>query len=246
MSKISPFSLRNEWSVKWKKPGHYSENTLFWDVGEREMRAMQSIYEIGVIKRSQLIECFFGGKKNMKIYRKMVAGGRILEHELIQKKETVIDGNPVKKDEITTICTIGPMGTKIMDKPYEEVWNNYEIKDIMQRLIFFRLYGRFIKKERFSVEKAPSPFVGSIRRENGPRFLVGVIRDNIGEWLYHLRWQENADERILMISENLRELTPINEYLKNLSVRVSTDADLRFELDELFYIWRNDEWIKAN
>lgn len=223
---LSPFSLSHEWSLHWKRIP--SNRTAKWlGESEKEKIALEALTAVGVIGGVQLSRLFRLDKNRKK---HMVKNGKLVRHS-VQKNKQVIP-----------VYTLGPIGAKMISlSEYEEnYWVTYDVSSVLKRLLFFQLFGLFPKA---TIYPALSPFTGSIRY-NGQMYHVYVARDDVQDLLRTLKWQSTL-ERMILITEKLEFLIPLNAYASDLKMRVVLDQDLRANFKDLFYMWQN-QWVKEN
>ncbi|MDT3417147.1 hypothetical protein QO009_003042 [Brevibacillus aydinogluensis] len=194
---------------------------------ENEMKVIKTVAEIGVIGANQLTRIFFRGNK--KKTRKMIQKGFLIQHTLEQGTKSI------------PFFTL----SSVLNKQFEGVQLEYlTVKAILRRMLFFQLYGRLIEQFPFTVERSEvEPFVGVLKR-NGLVFHVGVVRGDIEKWETFFKWHYD-NERIILVTEKLTFLTPIQPYIKDKLIRVTTDENLKTApTDDLFYEWDGTRWIK--
>lgn len=228
-AKISPFSLKHEWKLKWETNDKVHENAMNWN-SKVEKELLPALAIVGAISSLQLKNIFFKGD-NRKI-SKLCATGKLIRHRLMRNKQEI------------PIFTLGPTSVEMLkDRMPIVEWENFKITDVLQRLLFFQLISRF-KKEEQSISIAPSaaPFVASFIR-NGKKIHVLVDRGNEQEILHTLKFYPPS-ERFIFIKENINYSREVNEYIAKCNVRLTTDLELNQSLAEMFYLYRNGHWVK--
>lgn len=224
---IRPFSLSHDWTLYWNRANGRGLTRINSE-SSKEQRALQALGAIGVIGGSQLSRIFLNHDKNR--LKRMVRERKLIRHEIQKNKQLI------------PVYTLGPSGAKIAQVPkYEEnYWVKYKAEDVIKRLLFFQLYERFPKVK---IVPAPSPFVGAISFK-GNLYHVYVVRGEVQDLLMYLKWH-TFTERMIVITESLNHLQPLNAFASELKVRVTTDQDLRDDLQTLFYHWGGC-WVKED
>ncbi|WP_126429979.1 hypothetical protein [Brevibacillus marinus] len=219
---VSPFSTSYKWRVQIS--GENPEPSLF--LTEKEQKVLHALREVDVIGANQLTRIFFSGDK--KKAKKMVYKGILIQHSLWNESKEI----PFYSLSPCLIRQTGGMEPMSLS-----------VREILSRLVFFQLYGRV--KELFPVTIHRSnrrPFLGILVREDGTRFHVGILRGNLHEWEYFLKWSV-SDERIILVVEQLPFLKPLESLLQGKMIRVTTDLDLKnTPIEQLFYKWDGDQW----
>ena len=160
----------------------------------------------------------------------MVRHGKIMRHDIKQNNKLI------------PIFTLGPNGADMINLAnYKQgYWLTYDVSDVLKRLLFFELFHKFPKAR---LTPAPAPFVGAIQyRKN--TFYVYVVRGDMNDLLMHLKW-ETSSKRMIIITESINHLQPLNIYANDLHVRVTTDKDLGESFQKMFYKWDNG-WVKES
>ncbi|MCF6094526.1 hypothetical protein L1765_11185 [Microaerobacter geothermalis] len=230
-NRASPFSLCHDWSVKWTNIQPIKQqNGILWS-SQYDEKVLKALAYIGVIGGVQITRLFLNSDK--KRLGKMVDTGKLVRH-VIKRGNMEI---PIYTPGINGARILKQMGIKYRVNS----WLTYDVNSILKKLLFFQLYGKFSEQGEVSVLPAPAPYTGIIER-NGSQYYIGIIRGNTQEFEQYFKW-EKLTERIILVTESLRQLAPLNEYLKELKIRVTTDEDLKFDFEHLFYKW-DGEWVK--
>lgn len=225
----SPFSLAHDWTLHWKRD--YSRGWAVKGESPIEQKALQALGAVGIIGGFQLLRLFLKRDKNRR--RKIVQEKKIIRHE-VQK------GN-----QCIPIYTLGINGAAMasMSDYKPNYWVNYTIEDVLKRLLFFQLYEKFPDAH---IVPAPAPFVGAVSFKSNLLYVY-VVRGDMTDLLMHLKWNRFA-ERLIIVTESLNHLQPLNVYASDLKIRVTTDDDLRGDFQNLFYFWdgNDNDWVKEN
>lgn len=223
----SPFSLSHNWNLKWQRHPCYRKPKWFGN-SPKEEKVIKAFTSVGVIGGAQLSRLFNMDKGRKK---KMAREGKIIRHEMHKDKQ------------IIPIFTLGPTGAEmILLEDYEHgYWVEYNVPEVLKRLLFIELYGKFPKAK---ILPAPSPFAGAIQFKRN-LFYVYVVRGDMQDLLMHLKWKPFA-ERMLIVTESLNHLQPLNVFAEDLKIRVTTDDDLKGDFRDLFYCWDEGRWVKEN
>lgn len=224
----SPFSLSHDWALYWKRVYNRGNPNVNGE-SPVEQKALQALGAVGAIGGSQLSRLFLKRDKNK--LKRMIRQQKIIRHEIKKNRQSI------------PIYTLGPGGARMANVPnYEEnYWVTYQTEDVLKRLLFFQLYDKFPKAQ---IVPAPSPFVGAVSFK-GNLFYVYVVRGDMQDMLTYLKWR-TFNERMLIVTESLSHLQPLNAFAPDLKVRVTTDQDLRGGLENLFYRWADGYWLKEN
>lgn len=230
-AKISPFSLRHDWKIKWQSNDRVHENAMNWN-GKVEDTLLPALANVGIISSLQLKNLFLNGD-NRKI-SKLCSTGKLIRHNLIRNKQEI------------PVFTLGPTSVEMLkDRMPIIEWKEFKITDILQRLIFFQLIAKF-KKENQDISISPSrtPFVAAFIR-NGKKIHVLIERGNEQEILHTLKFY-SPRERFIFIKENINHGKELNEFISNCQVRMTTDNDFDKSFEDMFYIYSGGEWIQEN
>src|SRR5690625_1159580 len=219
---LSPFSLVHDWYLKWQKRA-VRQKPRYLSYSTKQKHVIESIAAIGVIGGEQLFRFYNVTRKER---RKMTREGKLIRHVIKQNDKNI------------PIFTLGPTGADVLNLANYEpsYWVKYDIHDVLKRLLFFELFYKFPKA---NIMPAPSPFIGGIKFRNN-LFYVYVVRGDIQDLLLHLKWQA-SNERLIIVTESLNHLQPLNVYAKDLKARVTTDDDLLGDFNDMFYKW-NQGW----
>lgn len=236
---LSPFSVAYDWKIKWsvvmssEESHQLTLNQLHHSPDDKLLNMMNALNDIGVIGGVQLSRIFLDGKK--KQLKKLYSTRIIKKHELFKDKQ------------IIPIFTLGKTSLDYLDEE-PNTWYAYNEFAVLERLLFFQLYERFLngmKSEKIVIESAESPFVGRLVISSIP-FLILVIRNNESSILKYLE-KVAPSERIICVCEHLSDLKHINDQLNHLAVRVTTDFDIKYSpINEMFYVWRKNGWEKEH
>ena len=105
----------------------------------------------------------------------------------------------------------------------------------MKRLLFFQLYQYFPESKVLPTQE---PFSGAIRFQGRPIYVY-VLRGDVNDLLMHLKWNgKHFNERLIIITELIRQLQPLKVTAETLKVRIALDVDLQDDigdLQKLFY-----------
>ena len=222
---ISPFSYsQHEWKLTWKRiPSNARYDRPVETQSQKEQKALEAIASVGVIGGAQLKRIFNIDKQRLK---RMVGRKLIVQHELMR-------GNT-----LIPIYTIGKHGAnKIMPQYEENYWVKFNAEEVLKRLAFFQLYDLF---DKVSILPSPEPFVGTMSM-NGNDFYVYVTRGNTEDLMMLFKWKSFSG-RIIIITETLNYLKPVEAFLPGLKVRVITDQELKSKCLKFYHLQEN-MWI---
>jgi hypothetical protein len=222
------FSISHDWSLDWRRIFRHESAGIIRATKE-ETRALKALGAVGVIGSLQLSRFFSANtRKTKKRLSRMVNEQKLVRHEIKRNKHKI------------PIYTLGSKGARVANiADYEEnYWVSYKPEDVLKSLLFFQLYEKFPGAE---ILPAPKPFVGAISFRDR-LFYVYAVRGDLQDLLMYLKWKP-FPERILVITESLNHLDPLNAYAPDLKIRAITDADLKGSFQDLFYMW-DDGWKK--
>lgn len=222
---ISPFSYsQHEWKLTWKRiPSNARYDKPVETQSKKEQKALEAIASVGVIGGAQLKRIFNIDKQRLK---RMVGRKLIVQHELMR-------GNT-----LIPIYTIGKHGAnKVMPQYEGNYWVKFNTEEVLKRLAFFQLSDLF---EKTTILPSPDPFVGTLRM-NGNEFYVYVTRGNTEDLMMFLKWKSFSG-RMIIITETLNYLKPVEAFLLGLKVRVLTDRELK-EKNLRFYHLQEKEGV---
>lgn len=224
---VSPFSYTNHtWSLIWKRmPSNEKYDKPFETDSVKEQKALEAIASVGVIGGVQLRTLFNLDKKRV---NRMVARKMLICHEIKQSEKSI------------PIYTIGKTGAnKVMPKYIDNYWIEMNAEDVLKRLVFFQLCFSF--KDNLKIKPSPSPFVGTLQLNNND-FYIYVSRGSVEDLMMYLKWKSFSD-RIIIVTENMNHLKPIEVFIqsKNLKVRAVTDEGLKQDKPTFFHLKENKE-----
>lgn len=178
-----------------------------------EQGVVADIAAIGVIGGGQLSR-IFGLRADDK--KRLERKGKLIRHDLQKNRHTI------------------PIYTAACSQSY---WLRYDVANVIQCMLFFNLYQIFPQAD---ILPAPSPFTGMLR-VRGKLFYVYVVRGGIDDLLRYLKHVRFTD-RLLLVTETLVHLKPLDAFAPSLNVRVATDDDLKQGAG--FYHFSDGHWIK--
>lgn len=230
--------MSHQWSVYWTRlPSNFKRLRFFNGESPKELNAIKALAAVGLISGKQMREIFGLDRKRLKTMT--------LEHKLVRHE--------MKKDKnAVTLYTLGANGAimaGVEDSFKNNYWVAYKTEDILKRILFFQLYKQFQKTMlRVSVLPTPKPFIGAIELRGKP-FYVYVVRGDTNDLTMFLKWNEQFNERVIVLTETLRHLEPLKWVLSNLPVRIALDCDLLQEqetehIQNLFYFMEDGQYIK--
>ncbi|MDQ0341156.1 hypothetical protein J2S00_004000 [Caldalkalibacillus uzonensis] len=64
-----------------------------------------------------------------------------------------------------------------------------------------------------------------------------MARDDVYDLMLYLKWNKNPEQRIIVVTEKLEHLSPLDPFLSDLRIRATTDEDLmnEKEIDQMFF-----------
>ncbi len=193
----------------------------------RELKALDALSKIGVIGGQQLFRLFNIDKKRLK---KMVREKKLVRHEIKLENKII---------PIYTLGTSGSIITGIENYYESNYWVEYEIKDVLKRLLFFNLYQFFYGQK---IIPAPDPFVGGFELNNNLLYVY-VIRGDSNDLIQYLKWKKQTlSARVILITESIKHIQPILMHTTSLKIRITTDDKLANaeNIQDLFYLLNRD------
>jgi hypothetical protein len=232
---ISPFSTTHNWKLQWtilrsdyKPPG-------IGELSQKEKEILNTIMSIGVIGGVQLSRYFMGHnkKKAKQMIHSMLRRNLIVQHKFYKDKQLI------------PIYTVGQHGASLIGhQDSADEWLRYDEKEVLKRLVFFKLYSLFQYLQP-KILPAPSPYIGTLQFKD-QLLHICVIRDNIHDLLLKLKWG-NLRDKFVIVTESLDMLCPLEPHLSGRAVRVTTDHEIiHSSIADMFYEWDADnrKWGK--
>ncbi|WP_026701631.1 hypothetical protein [Salibacterium aidingense] len=235
--KLSPLSAFHEYKIRWKRllttetpvPQGLQINS------EKERRALEAIQAVGVIGKSQLFHQYLG--RNKKKLKKMENFRLIKRHELVKNNDSI------------PVYTLGATGLKVLGVPEKgNTWFQMTEWMVLERILFFQLFAKLKDVyEDLEICGTSAPFVGALYSNfHQKHFDILVVRQN-EEQIRDQLTQFTSKHPILCICEDLIYLESMNDILKELKIRVTTDYDIKqCSFEEMFYLWYNASWQKQH
>lgn len=236
---VSPFSMQHENELKWKNMTSKEiplKNGLL-NVPPSIATLVQDLALVGVIGSSQCKRLYIRSDSAARI-SKALDLGVLKRHELIREKQ------------IIPLYTLGPTGLYLAGLDHVEdanYWKKYSTQDVLQRLVFFQMYGQMKDLGEMEVLESENPFVARLKiKEN--EFAILVLRGNESLVADYFRYEIDIPSRILIIAEGINHLLPIQEVLTPFAdrIRLTTDERLKMPFGNMFYYLHNNNWVLEN
>lgn len=230
---ISPFSLKNDWKINWSIIPSNNRPPTLTQVNKTYIEIIRIVMSIGLIGGAQLSR--FLDKTNPRTIRKIKA--------VLCRKQLLVGHDIYLNKKRLTLFTAGPNAAELVGvSRRENYWLRYDTEDVLKRLIFFELLSQF-KAINPIVLPAPDPFTGALKL-NGEVFNIYVTRGRIDDLLMHIKWEEKINGKMIIITEHLNYLKPLEAFVHKLNLRVTTDKELlNSKLSSMFFSWKDGEWI---
>ncbi len=231
---ISPFSLeQHSWEPNWTIVRSNAKYPNYRQIeSERENNILQAVAAIGLIGRAQLSRIFFPDNNKRYVQQKlknMVRTYKLIRHEINKNNNSI------------PVYTLGPASSEALGIEYDvNYWLKYETKDVLKRLVFFQFYSNLKNQLPVKLYPAPIPYSGTIEMNN-KMYFVYVARGNINDILNAFKWNE-PKERVIIITESLIHIQPLNAFVSEIKTRVVLDRDLKEPFEKMFYKWEEGEW----
>lgn len=237
LQKPSPFSISKETKMKWttmttrEKP---NINAMI-DVSEQQQELCDALAVVGVIGSSQCKNLYMRSNTQQR-RAKALDLGILKQHELI------------RDNKVIPVYTLGATGMALAGLDTDEEankWKTYDKSMVLQRLVFFQLYMKFKSmNEKFIVKKSHSPFVAAISIDEN-EFHVLVVRGNESIIQNYFKYETEIPSKILVVVESITHLQPLQNTFKPFTdkLRVTTDDRLKSSFSEMFYHFKNNEWV---
>ncbi|MNB91620.1 hypothetical protein D3C75_387040 [compost metagenome] len=222
----SPFSIAHEWMfVPTTLPEPVSSGYAPIRLPMEEV-GLQAIGHIGCIGSVQITRLFHWKRHQV---RRLLAEKKLVQHELRKNKNSI------------PIFTLGPRGIQLL-KSNQAVnsWNHWDIHSILSKLVFFQFCCALHEKQKgFQILPAAAPFTGKVQIGEHLRYVF-VVRGKIDRAVIE-RELGRCAQPIIVITEELEDITPLNPLL--LSARLLLDTDLRG--DYTFFKQLNGRWQRG-
>lgn len=216
---LSPYSLSHAWSLHWKRvPSNIKRSDFVNGESRKERKALEALASVGVIGGVQLTRLFSLDKKRLK---RMAMEKKIVRHEIHRNKQVI---------PIYTLGINGAVVAGLNDCYESNCWVEYKTEDVLKRLLFFQLFQHFSESKVLPTQE---PFSGAIQFQGKPIYVY-VVRGDVNDLLMYLKWSgKHFKERLIIITESIRHLKPLNVHAGTFKLRVAFDVDLHNE-DEDF------------
>lgn len=233
MTKVSPFSLKHDWSLGWTRlPSNFKPLPYYNINSMKERKALEALASVGVIGRKQLSRLFQLKPKDIK--------GMLKTDKIVQHKLTRNDNDNIQ------IYTLGINGAKALKLDVYEpnYWVEYNIKEVLRMLLFFQLCHYF---PSLDIVPTPLPFVSGI--ENNENVIyVYVLKEDMRDLTRFLKWKGRKRQRVIIVVEKITpQLKQLDLFSDDLLIRVVLEDDLmNIEMREenIFYTYKNGELMK--
>lgn len=227
----SPFSqTQHLWELDWKRISsrELATQSLIYETNSRkERKALEALAAVGLMKGTQLRTLFKLDKPQI----------RRMEHSRLIMKQVIR-----KNRQEIVLYTLDP-ASKEKAAPHfvPNYWVEYEVKDVLNRILFFALYD-VLKPQKAKIAPAPKPFTGALEL-GGNKLYVYYTRGETKDLQMLLKWQAMT-ERVIIITERLEHLSPLLLFIqgKKLKVRTITDNQLFSEQPQFYtyHMHQND------
>ncbi|NHN34868.1 hypothetical protein [Paenibacillus agricola] len=240
---ISPFSTENyKWETQYKViESSEIASSLKVKFSKKELEVLKPLRDMRFIGSAQYRKIFLKGDKGM--INQLIRDKKVLEHPIIQIGKAESGG---AARQTWYFYTLGLSSLKYFDMVDEvNYWMDYKTAEVLQRFAFFKLFSKFISNKP-AIYCSGQPFVGTI--EMAEPIDILVVKENTREIQQEWRFRKpNQQRRIIVLTENINWLKPIEELLVDFKVRVVLESELNSPLSELFYKWneKSMEWVKA-
>ena len=237
---ISPFSMQHENVLKWTNMTSKEiplKNGLL-NVPSSVAALVHDLAIVGVIGSSQCKRLYVRSNSAEKISKALDLG--------LLKKHELVRGN-----QIIPLYTLGATGMCLAGldyKDYANYWKKYTIQDVLQRLVFFQTYGQMKDVTDMEILESETPFVASLKI-NERLFNILVLRGNESIVANYFRYETDIPSQIIIITEGINHITPIQNVLSPFTdrIRLTTDERLKMPFEDMFYYFNeNNEWILEN
>lgn len=228
------------------------ENTLKWtnmtskeipmkngmlNVPDGIIDLVEDLAVVGVIGSVQCKRLYLRSNPAKKI-------SKALELGILKKHEML------RNNQIIPLYTLGATGMRLAGLDYEEefnYWKKYSNEDVLKRLVFFQLYGQMKDIDKMRVLPSENPFLANIEIQ-GNDFSILILRGNESVVQNFFRYEETIPERIVIVTEGLNHIAPIQDVLKPYAdrIRLTTDERLKMPFEDMFYLYQDNKWIIEN
>lgn len=229
---ISPFSLNNDWKIKWTVT---KQECSILEAEEKDFEIVNIIMSIGLIGGAQLSRLLDKKNKRRTMQKKM---------SLI-KKDLLVSHDIFLNNKKLSVFTAGTNAAKIIGVfRKKNYWLRYETEDVLKKLVFYELAQAFAEIKPV-IFPAPDPYTGALKL-NGEVFNIYITRGKVDDLLMHIKWEDKIHGKVIIVTDNLNYLKPLEGFIDKLNVRITTDQDLLHSpLSEMFYQWKDGQWSKT-
>lgn len=229
---ISPFSIRNHWSVEWatEKEGWNGIEKGRGMLTEKGYAALVAIENIGFCTNLQLGKLL---KKDLRegkqAAKKLERLGFLLRHQLVNGRRNSID-----------FYSLGPNCRGIV-KGYRPMQEHPSAFTVLEKLVAFQLYVRF--KEKYDLYTRKTETGLEFVFANTPIKILS-LKGSPEQYQHRLK-RLAGDARYIII---LEQLTDISKYLETHpetnNIRLTTDTMLITRpIQNAFYKYQNGEFV---
>jgi hypothetical protein len=236
---ISPFSMQHENILNWNFTSSKEiplKNGLL-NVPPSIVSLVKDLAVIGVIGSSQCKRLYVRSNSAARI-SKALDLGLLKKHELIRGKQ------------IIPLYTLGPTGMYLAGMDYEQnanYWKLFSIQDVLQRLVFFQMYGQMKDLSEMVVSEAEDPFISGLKI-NDNSFHILVLRGNESIVENYFKYETEIPDRIILIAEGINHILPVQSILTPFAdrIRLTTDDRLKMPFEDMFYYFNHNAWVLEN
>lgn len=230
---VSPFSNQHKWELKWRRiPSRelskLRSGMVFDTNSRKERKSLEAIASVGLIEGNQLQQIFKLKKPQI---RRMESFNLIMRHFIRKNGQDI------------PFYTLGPTSAeKIVPGFVPNYWVEYQIEDVLNRFMFFRLCD-LLKHQNANVATAPKPFTGALEL-NGNLLYVYCTRGDTKDLQMLLKWKPFT-ERMIIVTEHIQYLKPLDIFLQDqkLKIRAITDEQLIRDYPQFYTFQENEDKV---
>jgi hypothetical protein len=196
--------------------------------------ALTTLRNIGIVGTTQFINLFYPGRVSK--VKKLEEKGFLQKHRLMRNGAEM------------HVYTLGISSFHLFNLWGKlNYWAAYRSIDVLRKMVFFKVCEKFLAEgNTINVYTSKVPVTGTI--EIKLPLDVLVLKDNTAdiqsEWRYN---PPDPTRRLIVVTENLNFLKPLQDILIKCKVRVILEQELydrNLTFDSLFYMWTGEEWSK--
>lgn len=225
--KLSPFQRVDVFNLSWTTlPTGYHRKTNFPICTEEEQQALEALSYVGLIPRN-VLERVFNLTRNQ--INNMVKQSKLVAHSMSS-------GSNSFSIPFYSLGENGALAIGIHASYRLNYWREYQVKDVLKRLLYFRFFEKLISdghKIKVKPIVAGMPFVASFEYVNGDKVLVYVAKGSIDDLTTYYKWAKSKElsHRLFLVLERFEQLDMFERIFSKIPCRIVLENEL-FNNDE--------------